>query len=401
MQRRGDSSSENLQGFRAVHKSIPLSPTAAQDAQNITHIDCHTSPDNEQDFVLWEDIQQAFEEALFVRHRSKMLTFMKGSDYRPLEPRRIPAIPGVVLDVVVGGEMSSADIARLQQGIQDISITTFQQESEVSRRHPEYGIENQALENFSYIENPAQQPQAIEHYSSDYYDNPGTFSPQDMNSHASSSTEQDQQAPTYNSTPFQSYKSNTSTKKRPPQNPQDHIAAAKGAQNDLMQIITRASQGEADAQFTLGDMFKDGRGVHQNSRTAMDWYLKAAEQGHAGAQYGIGLLYEQGNSTRQKTLTNFRWYLKGVVRGYSGAEVEIAKAEERERGIQQDDNKAFEWYFKSAEQGYKAAQFKVARWYEDGRGVETDHRKAFEWFTKADKYSYILSSTSSAYQVQR
>ena len=43
-------------------------------------------------------------------------------------------------------------------------------------------------------------------------------------------------------------------------------------------------QGDADAQFNLGFMYDNGRGVAQNDAEAVRWYRKAAEQGDAGAQ---------------------------------------------------------------------------------------------------------------------
>ena len=43
-----------------------------------------------------------------------------------------------------------------------------------------------------------------------------------------------------------------------------------------------AEQGDAVAQFNLGQMYRTGRGVQQNSETAVMWYTKAAEQGDVG-----------------------------------------------------------------------------------------------------------------------
>ncbi len=45
-----------------------------------------------------------------------------------------------------------------------------------------------------------------------------------------------------------------------------------------------AEQGDADAQFNLGLLHYNGKGVRQDFAQARKWYLKAAEQGHADAQ---------------------------------------------------------------------------------------------------------------------
>ena len=55
-----------------------------------------------------------------------------------------------------------------------------------------------------------------------------------------------------------------------------------------------AEQGNVDAQFKLGRMYKGGNGVIQDGREAAKWYRLAAEQGNAEAQGELGLLYFQG-----------------------------------------------------------------------------------------------------------
>ncbi|KAF9147289.1 hypothetical protein BG015_011106 [Linnemannia schmuckeri] len=97
---------EHVQAFRSVHKSWKPSTITYVDPDDIIHIECYTDPETHIDFILWDEIKQAFEEALFVRNKTKMLPYLKGSDYRPIEPKRIAAIPNVVLDVVVGGEVA-------------------------------------------------------------------------------------------------------------------------------------------------------------------------------------------------------------------------------------------------------------------------------------------------------
>jgi len=45
-----------------------------------------------------------------------------------------------------------------------------------------------------------------------------------------------------------------------------------------------ADQGDAKAQFNLGLMYRDGRGVAQNDAEAVRWLKLAAEQGDEGSQ---------------------------------------------------------------------------------------------------------------------
>ena len=48
------------------------------------------------------------------------------------------------------------------------------------------------------------------------------------------------------------------------------------------------------AQYKLGVMYHQGRGVPQGFTEAVKWFQKAAEQGLADAQYGLGFMYGNG-----------------------------------------------------------------------------------------------------------
>jgi TPR repeat protein len=50
----------------------------------------------------------------------------------------------------------------------------------------------------------------------------------------------------------------------------------------------------AAAQYNLGIMYRNGRGVPKNDSEAVKWYRKAADQGHSGAQYNLVFMYAYG-----------------------------------------------------------------------------------------------------------
>ena len=60
-----------------------------------------------------------------------------------------------------------------------------------------------------------------------------------------------------------------------------------------------AEQGNADAQFNLGQAYKLGRGVPADLGSAQSWYEKAAAQGHGQAQANLGLiLFQKGDRAK-------------------------------------------------------------------------------------------------------
>ena len=60
-----------------------------------------------------------------------------------------------------------------------------------------------------------------------------------------------------------------------------------------------AKQGNAAAQYNLGLMYANGRGISQDYKTAVKWYRLAAEQGNAVAQFNLGMMYKEGKGVPQ------------------------------------------------------------------------------------------------------
>ena len=67
----------------------------------------------------------------------------------------------------------------------------------------------------------------------------------------------------------------------------------------LKEFKKAAEKGEASAQFYLGTMYYNGKGVLQNDAKAVVWYTKAAEQGEASAQFNLGNMYGKGEGVPQ------------------------------------------------------------------------------------------------------
>ncbi len=57
--------------------------------------------------------------------------------------------------------------------------------------------------------------------------------------------------------------------------------------------------GYAHAQYALGVMYLNGKGVSQNDKQAVYWISNAAEQGVEDAQYALGVMYFNGKGVTQ------------------------------------------------------------------------------------------------------
>ncbi|MDR1120258.1 MAG: SEL1-like repeat protein [Dysgonamonadaceae bacterium] len=126
----------------------------------------------------------------------------------------------------------------------------------------------------------------------------------------------------------------------------------------LEELETKAKQGNAEAQHTLGVRYFQGDGVKKDYEKAVSWYEKAANQGYASAQLSLAQCYGMG------------------------------------RGVNKDHYQAFYWLKKAAEQGNKIAQNSVGYFYENGQGVTQDYNQAEVWYQKAAEQGYEPAKTA-------
>jgi TPR repeat protein len=76
---------------------------------------------------------------------------------------------------------------------------------------------------------------------------------------------------------------------------------------DLHAVQTQASQGDAEAQNSLGELYAKGMGMPQDYAQARAWYEKAAAQGHPLAQNNLAELYFAGLGVPQDYVRAYMW----------------------------------------------------------------------------------------------
>ncbi|MEC7489938.1 MAG: tetratricopeptide repeat protein [Pseudomonadota bacterium] len=103
-----------------------------------------------------------------------------------------------------------------------------------------------------------------------------------------------------------------------------------------------AEQGNARAQFSLGVMYRKGRGVPQDDKTAVKWYTLAAQQGNEYAQVNLGYMYDYGQGVPEDFKTAMKWYILAAEQGDARAQEwmkqhrnMIAKEQERNRIVRE------------------------------------------------------------------
>ncbi len=88
----------------------------------------------------------------------------------------------------------------------------------------------------------------------------------------------------------------------------DYILAAR-------EFHKAARWGNADAQYNLGLMYNNGKGLPQAFTKAVKWYRKAAEQSHADAQFHLGISYYLGEGIPQNYVRAHMWLNISAIHG--------------------------------------------------------------------------------------
>lgn len=151
-------------------------------------------------------------------------------------------------------------------------------------------------------------------------------------------------------------------------------AAVKAQAEDIRAM---AEQGDAKAQFILGDMYEHGHGVSQSFAEALTWYQASAKQGFVAAQSTLGYLYQYGEGVEKDPQAAFMWNRKAAEQGDAHAQHNLAVMYDEGTDIPENDVEAVKWYRKAADQGYDRAQLNLGISYWKGEGVTQDYVEAY------------------------
>lgn len=144
-----------------------------------------------------------------------------------------------------------------------------------------------------------------------------------------------------------------------------------------------AEQGDTRAQFVLGSMYAEGKGVSQDEAEAVRWYRRAGEEGLVGVQLLLGTMYDSGKGVSQDYAEAARWYRLAAEQGDARAQVNLGYMYSQGRGVSQDYAEALRWFRQAAEQGNAKGQTRLGIMYEQGYGVPQDYAEALRWYRQA------------------
>ncbi len=176
---------------------------------------------------------------------------------------------------------------------------------------------------------------------------------------------------------------------------QAYTAYQKGDFETARRLWTQlATRGDASAQYNLGLIYSEGRGVTRNPQMAIKWWRLAAQNGHLQAQHNLGLAYigaetvVPGVADESRFDVAFVWLRKAAKRGLASSRYVLGSLMLERAMSPEDQAEAISFLKAAADQDNAEAQFQLGKCFFEGQGVSVDRREGLALFLKSAGSGY-------------
>ena len=144
-----------------------------------------------------------------------------------------------------------------------------------------------------------------------------------------------------------------------------------------------ANDGDADAQYMMGKLYRDGSLLIPDWVNAAYWFEKAARQGNDAAQYALGKLLLSNDAEVRNIEAGLHWLAESARNGNSYAACRLGKEYLSGETVSRDTNRAVRYFHIAADVGNQYAQYMLGKLYLTGDGMPKDPNEAFVWMQAA------------------
>ncbi len=165
-----------------------------------------------------------------------------------------------------------------------------------------------------------------------------------------------------------------------------------------------AEGGNALAQYNMGVLYAEGRGVPADRARAMAWWRQAAKGGYLAASHNLALaLIEEASlkGNRAAAAEALRLLRRAADGGLVRSQYSLAQMYAYGLGVERNDAIARRLLEKAAVSGLAAAQYNLAKFLRDGRGGPRDLAAAAAWFEKAALQGHVRAQSRLAVRYAR
>ena len=160
---------------------------------------------------------------------------------------------------------------------------------------------------------------------------------------------------------------------------QDDTAPMGDRDDAAAQLMDIAENGDPDAQYLVGRLYRDGPVLIPDSVKTQYWFDQAARQGVVAAQYELGMLLLTNDSEVRDLKSGIQWLEYAVRHGSDCATYQLGKEYFKGEVVEQNAVKAAEYLTQSAESGNQYAQYALGKLYLDRQ----DRGQAHYWFSQS------------------
>ena len=162
--------------------------------------------------------------------------------------------------------------------------------------------------------------------------------------------------------------------------PEETLETKDSAVREMAKL---ADAGDPNAQYRMGQLYRDGGLLIPDGVVAYDWFARAAEQGHVAAQYALGKLCFSRDAEVHNLARGIRWLEQAAQSGSVYAVYRLGREYLRGKFVQKDIPKAIDLFQQAANSGNPHAQYMLGKLCLMGKGVPADREQAHYWFTQS------------------
>lgn len=150
------------------------------------------------------------------------------------------------------------------------------------------------------------------------------------------------------------------------------------------------------------ETMEDAQGAIDTGRFAQaaEWLKPMANDGNANAQFRLGNLYYHGQGVPEDEVMAVFWWKKAAAHGHADAMFQLAGAylfgAHAAKFVSDPDREAAIWYFQAASAGHVEAQYHLGLLFLAGKGVIENRREAASWFRKAAGHGHVEAQKALA-----
>ncbi|KAF9356972.1 hypothetical protein BGX26_004439 [Mortierella sp. AD094] len=325
--------------------------------------------------ILWNDITAAFKNPIHIRDGDTVVPFLTDKNFEFIEPRRIRARPGVILDVVLDASEKPTGKAS------DVESLKFTESLRITDSSPRSSTSSTSSTSRN-ASRPSRSARSRDKSASRSVAPNQASLARGVNSGKQNRTKDmsnmDSQCSwlTQNSTENLGIASNSYSRAHPTKMDVDS--------DDSSDVVLGNIAVKHNDNYKQGLRFYHGKGAKVDYHKALEWFQRAASEGHVPAHLYLGFMHENAMGMPQDNSQTLEWYITAGYRGYDQDMCNVGMT----RGSTQSHKKAIQWYGAAAEKGDAKSQCRLGFIYQHCNGKLRDHAKAMEWYRRAANQGY-------------